>query len=142
MPTYEYKCSKCLKKSSRFFRSISQVTQVVLCAHCGSSNLTRVFSTFAIHSPWDSGINIPSYETMSDVNDDDPKSVARWAKGMRQDMGDNFGRQKGKVAKVSDLLRKNVGISDLRHIFVEKDRGNERISVSQTQKKINSSKYI
>ena len=103
MPTYEYKCSKCLKKSSRFFRSISQVTQGVVCAHCGSSNITRIFSTFSFHSPWDSGINIPSYETMSDVDDDDPKSVERWAKGMRQDMGDSFGREyEAEISNMSD----------------------------------------
>lgn len=40
---------------------------------------------------------------MSDVDDDDPKSVERWAKGMRQDMGDSFGREyEAEIANMSD----------------------------------------
>ena len=90
MPTYEYRCQSCRRRSSRLFRSFSQVTNVP-CPHCGSDNVTRLPSTFAIHKSWDSGPNLPSYESMSDFDEDDPASMAQWTEGMGQDMGDDFG---------------------------------------------------
>ncbi len=92
MPTYEYRCTQCRRKSSRFFRSISQVTDVS-CPHCGGADMARVPSSFAVHTPWDSGMNIPSFESMSDFDEDDPASVSKWTEGMRRDMGDEFGRE-------------------------------------------------
>lgn len=50
-------------------------------------------STFAVHQSWDSGINVPSYETLSDFDEDDPRSTAEWVKGMRRDMGSDFGNE-------------------------------------------------
>lgn len=90
MPIYEYRCNQCRRKSSHFFRSMQVASQPV-CSHCGSSELTRIMSTFAVHHSWDSGINLPSSETLGDFDEDDPKSTAEWAKGMRGDMGDSFG---------------------------------------------------
>lgn len=90
MPIYEYRCNRCRRKSSHLFRSLSDTRQPV-CAHCGSPDLVRLMSTFVVHHSWDSGINIPSFETMSDFDEEDPRSTAKWLKGMRRDMGDGFG---------------------------------------------------
>ncbi len=90
MPTYEYRCQSCRRRCSRLFRSFSQVTHIS-CPHCGSDSMTRLPSTFAIHKSWDSGLNLPSSESMSDFDEDDPASMAQWAEGMGQDMGDDFG---------------------------------------------------
>ncbi len=90
MPTYEYRCQSCRRRSSRLFRSFAQVTDIS-CPHCGSDSMTRLPSTFAIHKSWDSSPNLPSYESMSDFDEDDPASMAQWAEGMGQDMGDEFG---------------------------------------------------
>ena len=92
MPIYEYRCNQCRRKSSHFFRSFSDTRQPV-CTHCGSPDLVRLMSTFAIHQPWDSDINIPSFESMTDFDEEDPRSTAEWVKGMRRDMGDTFGSE-------------------------------------------------
>ncbi len=63
------------------------------CKRCGSRDMVRLMSTFVVHQSWDSGINIPSSETMSDFDEDDPRSTAEWVKGMRRDMGDDFGAE-------------------------------------------------
>lgn len=63
------------------------------CPYCSSTDMTRLPSTFSIHKPWDSGSTLPSYESMSDFDEDDPTSMAEWAEGMRQDMGDEFGSE-------------------------------------------------
>ncbi|MBI4312557.1 MAG: zinc ribbon domain-containing protein [Chloroflexi bacterium] len=92
MPIYEYRCNRCNRKSSHFFRSVSKA-QAPACPHCSSSDVRRVMSTFAVHIPWDSGMSIPSTESMGDFDEDDPKSMTEWAKGMRKDMGPAFGRE-------------------------------------------------
>ena len=101
MPIYEYRCNSCRRKSSRFLRTFSDTPSPV-CDHCGHTELTRVMSTFAVHVPWDSGINIPSWETMSDSDDNDANSQAEWARGMRRDMGDSFGREIDEMIQQAD----------------------------------------
>lgn len=90
MPIYEYRCGQCRRRSSHLFRSIASVGQPV-CPHCGGANLIRLMSTFAFHRSWDAGLNLPSSETLTDFDEDDPKSNAEWIKGMRRDMGEDFG---------------------------------------------------
>ena len=47
MPTYEYRCQDCARVSSFFVRSIgSEVTAV--CSHCGSGEMYRRMSSFAV----------------------------------------------------------------------------------------------
>ena len=45
MPIYEYRCLGCKRKVQVFFRSYSTVNQdEARCPHCGSHQLTRLFS--------------------------------------------------------------------------------------------------
>ena len=47
MPIYEYRCQDCARVSSFFVRSIgSEVTAV--CSHCGSGDMERRMSSFAM----------------------------------------------------------------------------------------------
>ena len=47
MPTYEYRCQDCGRVSSFFVRSIgSEVTAV--CTYCGSGEMQRRMSSFAV----------------------------------------------------------------------------------------------
>lgn len=93
MPIYEYRCKGCGCKTSHFVRSFSTTTEPA-CTHCGSHDLARLMSTFAFHRAWwDDLPNVPSAETMGDVDEDDPKSLAPWLDGMRRDMGEEFGHE-------------------------------------------------
>ncbi|MFC1999473.1 zinc ribbon domain-containing protein [Chloroflexota bacterium] len=89
MPVYEYRCNECRRKISIFVRGFSGASQVV-CDHCGSKNLTRLFSTFA------------RVKTDKDVYDDilgdtqlvnrmmanDPSAMVEWSRRMEgSDMG-------------------------------------------------------
>ncbi len=73
-----------------------------MCTHCGSPDLARIMSTFAVHQPVDSGMNLPSSETLGDFDEDDPKSTAEWVKGMRRDMGDSFGSEYNDLVQQMD----------------------------------------
>lgn len=99
MPIYEYRCKQCRRRSSHLVRSVASAGQPV-CDHCGSSDLARLMSTFAFHRSGDVGANLPSSETLSDFNEDDPKSYAEWIQGMRQDMGEEFAS-----AEYGELMR-------------------------------------
>ena len=103
MPIYEYKCKTCGRKTTRFLRSISQTIDPT-CSHCGSAELSRLPSSFAIHQSMNTGPNLPSFETMSDVDEDDSASVSQWVKGMRQDMGSDFGHDYDQIMEESAAL--------------------------------------
>jgi putative FmdB family regulatory protein len=96
MPIYEYRCNNCNKKSSIFFRSISQAEQggELSCPRCGGNSLRKLFSRFAFSRAADEGQEIYEFDKMmSGVDEDDPKSVARWAKNMSREVGEDFGSE-------------------------------------------------
>ena len=103
MPIYEYRCKTCGRKSTRFLRSISQTIDPT-CPHCGSAELSRLPSAFAFHHSLNAGPNLPSFETMSDVDDNDPASVSEWVNGMRRDMGSDFGHDYDQILEESAAL--------------------------------------
>ena len=90
MPIYEFRCNRCNRKSSHLFRGFSDAKTPV-CPNCLSQDMRRVMSTFRVHVPWYSGMNLPSSESLTDFDEDDPKSMSKWVEGMRRDLGDSFG---------------------------------------------------
>jgi putative FmdB family regulatory protein len=90
MPIYEYRCHTCQQKTSHFAKSFSAALPTS-CPGCGSENLVRLISKFTIVKTIGSSLHMPSYESLSDVNEDDPKSMSRWLKDMRGEMGGEFG---------------------------------------------------
>ena len=89
MPIYEYRCAACNRRTSVFVRSISAPVRAV-CEHCGSPRLTRLMSKFAVHR----GAGSDPFDDpggFDDVDEDDPQSVARWARRMREESGEDLG---------------------------------------------------
>jgi putative FmdB family regulatory protein len=88
MPIYEYRCADCGRRPSIFFRSMAAVEASPACPHCGGHHLTRVISRTAQVLSEDSRIDrLSDSADLSGVDENDPKSVARWAKKMGQEMG-------------------------------------------------------
>lgn len=48
MPIYVYQCARCDNRSEIFFRSVN-TTREVACESCGSADIERVFTPFAIY---------------------------------------------------------------------------------------------
>lgn len=48
MPIYEYICNSCNKKVSIFHRTFSDLAELI-CPSCGSKDLKRIISGFAVH---------------------------------------------------------------------------------------------
>ena len=87
MPIYEYRCLACKRRTSVFVRSIAAPTQAK-CEHCGSARLSRVMSKFAVHG---GKISLDDPSSMDGLDESDPKSVARWARRMGDEVGEDLG---------------------------------------------------
>ena len=89
MPIYEYRCAACNRRTSVFVRSIGAPVRAN-CEHCGSRRLTRLMSKFAVHRGA-AGDPFDDAGGFDDVDEDDPQSVARWARRMREESGEDLG---------------------------------------------------
>lgn len=88
MPIYEYRCADCGKRPSIFFASFSAVEPSPACPNCGGHHMTRLISKTAQVLSEDSRLErLSDNADLSDVDENDPKSMARWAKKMGQEMG-------------------------------------------------------
>ena len=70
---------------------VSEVVEPV-CEHCGSRALTRLMSRFALVRSEESrldGLGDPS--SLGDLDENDPKSVARWMRKMGKELGEDVG---------------------------------------------------
>jgi putative FmdB family regulatory protein len=89
MPIYEYRCAACSRRSSVFVRSVTSPAKPV-CEHCGSAKMSRLMSKFAVHRGG-GGFNPDDPSSMPDIDESDPKAVARWARQMKDQMGEDLG---------------------------------------------------
>jgi putative FmdB family regulatory protein len=99
MPIYEYRCDDCRRKVSLFFGSFSVAERKIEageieCPRCGSKKLDRLMSRVNMVR----GEDALSEDAMPDMDgmggmfdgleDDDPRSVARWARRMKDSLGE------------------------------------------------------
>src|SRR6266704_533290 len=90
MPIYEYRCDKCRRVSSVLTTRISAKVEAV-CDHCGSKKMSRLMSRFAMPRSEESRLDsLADPSKMGDVDENDPKSLARMMKRMGSEMGDEF----------------------------------------------------
>ena len=119
MPIYEYRCPDCQRRSSIYFRTMSAALEggnTAPCPHCGERHLQRLVSKvsfiraenlgdspnvgggttsedLADESAYGSYGDDPEGfgEMMQGVDDEDPRSVARWARQMQRQTGEDLG---------------------------------------------------
>jgi len=90
MPIYEYRCADCGKKSTFITLSVSSALEPK-CKNCGSANMKKLVSRVAIFRSEESrleGLADPS--KLAGLDENDPKSVARWMKKMGREMGEDM----------------------------------------------------
>ncbi len=91
MPIYEFECRDCHRKTTALVMVRERINEV-RCRKCGSANLERLYSRFA--SPKSEEARLESLadpSALGDVDENDPKSVARFMKRMGREMGEEFG---------------------------------------------------
>jgi putative FmdB family regulatory protein len=118
MPIYEYRCPDCKRRVSIFFRTMSAAesgANTAACPQCGGQHLQRLVSKVAYIRAGNLGDNpnvggattvedlddenaYGSYddsegfgEMLNGVDEDDPRSVAAWARQMQRQTGEDLG---------------------------------------------------
>ncbi len=115
MPIYEYRCKECNKKSS-FLIFNKDALKEIKCKHCGSLNLIRLASRFAAIKSEESRLEkLADPSTFADLDENDPRSVAKFMKRMGREMGEELGPdfdQEVEKAIEEDSAQKNQSSND------------------------------
>jgi putative FmdB family regulatory protein len=93
MPIYEYYCADCRRRVSLLWRSFADLEKrEAVCPRCGGKNLQRLVSRVAVLRSEESRLdNLADPSSMGDVDENDPKSLARWMRKMSQETGEDMG---------------------------------------------------
>jgi putative FmdB family regulatory protein len=91
MPIYEYRCHDCRRRVNLFYRSFSATEEEPACPRCGGKRLTRLISRVAVVRSEESRLDDMADPAMLDgLDEDDPKSLARWMRKMSAEMGEEM----------------------------------------------------
>lgn len=101
MPIYEYRCHGCKRRVSIFWRSFGDLENenvVPHCPRCGGTNLRRLISRVAVLRSEEGRLDdLTDPSVLSGLDEDDPKSVARWMRRMSREAGEDLGPEFGEV---------------------------------------------
>ncbi|HYY55155.1 MAG TPA: FmdB family zinc ribbon protein [Candidatus Dormibacteraeota bacterium] len=92
MPIHDYRCAQCGRRFQRFFRSFADVRDPAVCPHCGAAAVSRMPPRVRLVRSEESRLeDLADPSAMGDVDESDPRSVARWAKRMGGELGEDMG---------------------------------------------------
>ena len=99
MPIYEYRCGDCKRRSSLYYQTYSAASAAVAtCEHCGSTNVSLMVSrVFQLKSEDAQLEDLADPTSFGDLDENDPNSVARWARKLGQQMGEDLGDDWGEM---------------------------------------------
>ena len=91
MPIYEYECQGCRRRLSLLIRT-REAAEAPRCPRCGSAELSRLMSRFATVKSEDARLDsLSDPSSFGDLDENDPRSVARFVKKMGSEMGEDLG---------------------------------------------------
>src|SRR5690348_10586231 len=91
MPIYEYRCEECGRVQSVLMRSYTDPTDLH-CPRCQGTKLRKLISRFAVlHSDEDRLERLADPSALGDLDENDPRSVGRWARRMGEQVGEDLG---------------------------------------------------
>jgi len=93
MPIYEYRCLHCGRRVSLLFRTYAAASEArPRCPACQSEELRRLVSRVRLMGSEESRLeNLASPDSLGDVDENDPRSIARWMRRMGQETGEDLG---------------------------------------------------
>jgi putative FmdB family regulatory protein len=91
MPIYEYRCGGCKRKVTILTLRVSEAVDPV-CEHCGSRDLTRLMSRFALGRSEERRLDaLADDASLAGLDENDPRSMARWMRKMGKELGEDAG---------------------------------------------------
>jgi len=98
MPIYEYRCQDCRRRVTLFFRSFEDIPAEPVCPRCGGIHLNRLISRVSVVRSEDSRLDdLADPASFSDLDENDPKSIARWMRKMGSETGEDMPPEFGEV---------------------------------------------
>jgi len=90
MPIYEYECQDCHRRTSVLTTRVSEKVRAQ-CKHCGGTKMSRLMSRFAMPKSEEQRLDsLADPSKLGDLDENDPRSVARMMKKMGKEMGEDF----------------------------------------------------
>ncbi len=91
MPTYEYRCLNCRKRVAIYLTYEEYGRSPVRCPSCGSGDLQRLISRVRVARSEDSRLeSLSDPASWGDIDEEDPRSVARLMRKMGEEMGEDL----------------------------------------------------
>jgi putative FmdB family regulatory protein len=92
MPIYEYECLDCRRKQSFLIMNLERELLGLRCKKCGSANLGRLVSRVNVVKSEEARMeSLADPSKLGGLDENDPKSMARWMKKMGKEMGEDMG---------------------------------------------------
>ncbi len=95
MPIYEYRCLKCRRRVSVLLRSFADLDSArPVCNHCGSDRLLRLVSRVSVLKSEEARLDsLTDSSALGDLDENDPRSIARYMKKMSGEVGEDMGNE-------------------------------------------------
>ncbi len=91
MPIYEYSCRDCNARFQKLVQGFHNPPGLV-CPRCNSSQVLRAVSRFATVKSEEARLEaLADPATFAGLDENDPRSVAQWAKKMGKELGEDAG---------------------------------------------------
>jgi putative FmdB family regulatory protein len=98
MPIYEYRCQDCRRRVSLLFRSFSDIPADPACPRCGGVHLIRLMSRVSVVRSEEGRLDdLADPSALSGLDENDPKSIARWMRKMGAEAGEEMPSEFGEV---------------------------------------------
>lgn len=97
MPIYEYRCNQCRRRVSILVRAYDPPANP-RCDRCGSHNLTRLVSRVSVVRSEEARLDaLADPSNLAGLDENDPRSIARWMRKMSSEMGEDLGDEFNEV---------------------------------------------
>jgi putative FmdB family regulatory protein len=99
MPIYEYRCAGCRRRVSIWWKTFGEAEAGrPVCPRCGGTELSRLMSRVAVLRSEESRLDdMADPASFGDLDENDPRAMARWMRRMSAEMGEDLGDDFGEV---------------------------------------------
>ena len=98
MPVYDYRCGNCQQHVGIFQTYAEYGKKKLHCPNCGSADLARLISRVRVAKSEDARLeSLSDPSSFGDLDENDPKSMAKFMRKMGSEMGEDLGPEFGEV---------------------------------------------